>query len=191
MRKMEPKEPLEVRREMVDMHEGFKKSLSDKIGAEDYIAASWICCAIFEQRINRLMQKHIDQCPHKPFDDRKSPKIAAISVKIKCLECLVCKKYGGYANFDANLLGEIHDWCQERNKLTHQLINLNNYHDYNMRFQKLASDGIKLVDRLYEEVTKFRAWWGANQFDGEFPVSKNICDRKHHCVPERGDIADV
>ena len=75
MRKMEPKEPLEVRREMVDMHEGFKKSLSDKIGAEDYIAASWICYAIFEQRINRLMQKHIDQCPHKPFDDRKSPKI--------------------------------------------------------------------------------------------------------------------
>lgn len=188
---MKPKEPIEVRRKMADMHTGFRDNLSELMKSKNYIAASWICYSIFEQRTNRLMQKHIDQCTRSPFYNNKVRRIASISVKLKCLKCLVSNKYGGYADFDRNLLDEILVWCEKRNSLTHQLINLDNYQDYNERFRDLAESGAKLVDRLYAAATKFRQWFSAsNQFSGEFPVpkSKNVCDRKYHCVPEEGDI---
>lgn len=190
---MKPKEPLEDRLEMVNMHDGFQKNLSKLMEDENYIAATWICYSIFEQRTNRLMQKHIDQCGRKLFCENRRPQIASISVKLKCLKCLISHQYGGYADFDSTLPDDLLAWCQKRNDLTHKLINLNNYRDYNGKFQDLAESGVGLVKRLYAACTKFRKWWEENQYSGEFPVPnrKDICDRKYHCVPESGDIADI
>lgn len=54
-----------IRHEMVDMHNTYIDNLNKAFINKNYIETSWICYSIFEQRINRLIEKNIQYCPKK------------------------------------------------------------------------------------------------------------------------------
>lgn len=175
------KETLEVRREMAEMHDKFLEDLETAMKKKQYIEASWLCYAIFEQRINRLILKHICKCPKQPKAKNSAP--VSISTRINCIKELAQANYGGYGNFDFRLLCDIKEWCDDRNALVHGLVSLAHYKKYDEEFEAIAKKGIPLVYRLYEESTKLREWWYANEDFGEFPKVKCKC-KKQRCIYE-------
>lgn len=171
-------EPYEKRCEMAVMHDEFKRRLENAYEKGEYVEASWLCYAIFEQRIQRLIEKHIRKCP-RPKRNNNAP--VSISTKIKCIRNLSEAKYGGYENFDIELLDAISKWCTKRNSLVHSLLDISTYRQYDKDFRALAESGIPLVERLYSEVTKVRNWYYEKNF-GEFPIIK--CKCKTRCIIE-------
>ena len=51
-----------IRLEMVDMHNTYINNLETSFNNKNYIETSWICYSIFEQRVNRLIEKNIQYC---------------------------------------------------------------------------------------------------------------------------------
>ena len=177
---MKTMESYEVRLEMAHMHESYIERLHKAIGKAQYVEVSWLCYAIFEQRIARIMSKHISKCPKGKRSLKDHP--VSISTKILCLQKLTKLKYGPYQNFDPNLLKEINSWCKKRNDLIHGLVSLEHYKKYDMEFKELATSGVPLVEKLYQEATKVRDWCrDDNSFD-KFPEIKCRCG--HRCVFE-------
>lgn len=153
---MKPQESLEIRKEMVLMHNEYLDRLESALEKENYIEASWLCYAIFEQRINRLIQKYIIKCSKQ---ERNNNSTAAISTKIKCLKKAVENKYAGFDVYDLDLLDNILTWCRVRNSLVHDLVSLNKYKSFDAEFKKLAIEAKPLVKKIYEENTKHRQWY--------------------------------
>lgn len=176
---MKAKEKIMVRKEMVLMHEEFLSALDKAMQAENYVEATWLCYSIFEQRITRLIEKHISFCPRK----KKTKGVpASITTRISCLKKLVLSKYGGYEFFDKNILIEIEKWCNKRNDLVHGLVSIEHYKKYDSEFKDLAINGKPLVEKLYKEASKFRKWYYAENQFGVFPNIKCRCTQK--CIME-------
>ena len=178
---MKGREAYTVRAEMALMHDDFLSRLDRAMKKKQYVEASWLCYAIFEQRITRLILKHISQCPKQPKEKNSAP--VSISTKISCLKELVQAGYGGYAAFDSQLLSDLEKWCRTRNALVHGLVSLEHYKQYDKEFATLAKVGEPLVKRLYKESTKLREWWYTNKEFGTFPEFKCKC-KKQRCVYE-------
>lgn len=175
---MKPKEKLEIRKEMVSMHDEYLTRLNSALQAEMYVEAVWLCYSIFEQRITRLIEKHISYCPRQK---KVKGKPAAISTRIACVQHLIAVEYGGYKSFDSQLLSDILTWCERRNDLVHGLVTLDHYKKYDVEFKQLAHEGEPLVQKLYEEVSKFRKWYyEVNSFD-RFPEFYCRC-KKQKCI---------
>lgn len=171
-------ESYEYRCKMAVMHDDFKKRLEKAYNSEQYVEVTWLCYAIFEQRIHRLIKKHINKCP-RPKKTNTDP--VSISTKICCIRKLTKVGYGAYSNFDMKLLDEISKWCKSRNSLVHSLLDVSTYRNYDKDFKTLASEGVQLVDRLYEESTKVRDWYYVENF-GKFPDIKCKCTQR--CIIE-------
>lgn len=177
---MKPMESYEVRLEMAQMHDDFLERLDKAMKRKQYIEASWLCYAIFEQRITRIIEKHISQCPKAKRGKNENP--VGIATRILCLQKLVKQQYGPYANFDKELLKKIFAWCKRRNDLIHGLVSLEHYKKYDREFRALAESGEPLVKQLYAEAGKVREWCRAdNQFE-KFPDFKCRCG--HRCIFE-------
>lgn len=174
------KETLEVRREMAEMHDKFLDNLETAMKKKQYIEASWLCYAIFEQRIERIIEKHVKKCPKGKRQKEEKP--VSISTKLLCLKKLCKQKYGPYADFDKILLTDIKSWCNLRNDLIHGLVSLEHYRKYDKEFKELALSGEPLVKRLYKEATKVREWCREGHQLGKFPEMKCRCG--HRCVYE-------
>ena len=110
---------------------------------KQYTEASWLCYAIFEQRIGRIVEKHIKKCQKGRRSKNEKP--VSITTKLVCLKKLCKQKYGPYADFDKGLLDEIGVWCKQRNDLIHGLISLEHYKKYDKEFKNLATSGAPLV----------------------------------------------
>ena len=177
---MKQKEQLQELINMAVMHDEYKQKLYTAVNNKRYVEGVWLCYAIFEQRINRLIQKFIDECPVPPRDDDKT---VAITTRIQCIKKLVENKYGGFAGFDSGLLDEILVWCDRRNDLCHALVDLTKYKEYDKLFSDLCNDGVPLVTRLYSEATKIREWYKNNNTWPEFPNSKCRCKNKK-CIKQ-------
>lgn len=177
---MEPKESYEVRLEMASMHDVYIENLREAMKGARYVEASWLCYAIFEQRIARLILKHLDKCP---LEKKKKDVPVSISTKISCIKALIQNKYGGYAQMDSSLFEEIEKWCNSRNGLVHGLVSLEHYKHYDKEFEELAKSGAPIVERLYKEITKFRAWYYRDGEFGDFPKFKCKC-QKYRCIYE-------
>lgn len=177
---MKQRESLEVRKEMVEMHEIYRDRLKVAVDTKQFVEATWICYAIYEQRINRIIEKILPKCPIEA--PRKSNNSASISTRIKCLEQLILNSYGGLAKFDLSLLKDISDWCGERNSLVHNLVNLNEYKRFDADFETLAKQGVSLVDRIYKESTKFRKWFVAADLLPDFPTNHKCRCQKEQCI---------
>ena len=177
---MKPSEPYEVRLEMAEMHDTFLTNLNQAMKKKRYIEASWLCYAIFEQRTERLIRKHLIKCPKGKRGKDEKP--VGISTKLVCLKKLCKAKYGPYSEFDKDLLTEISAWCKQRNELIHGLVSLEHYRKYDKEVEDLAISGAPLVGRLYKEAAKVREWCrGDHQFE-KFPVIKCRC--AHRCICE-------
>lgn len=177
---MNPKESIDVRSEMVSMHNEYIDRLDKAMKYKRYVEASWLCYSLFEQRIKRLILKHITACPK---EKKKKGKDAAISTRIACLQELIAAEYGGYKNFDSELLPQISKWCERRNDLVHGLVSLEHYKEYDKEFKDLAVDGVPLVKLLYSESARFRKWWYSNSDLPPFPSFSCKCT-KQKCIYE-------
>ena len=178
---MKSKETYETRLEMAHMHDEFLERLDAAMKQHNYVEASWLCYAIFEQRITRIVEKHITKCPKQNRNDNKYH--VGIRTKITCLKKLSKVQYGAYANFDSKLLSEIAGWCKKRNTLMHGLVSLELYKKYDKEFKDLAESGTPMVKKLYEEASKVREWCRSDHKFGAFPVIKCRCE--YRCVYER------
>lgn len=176
------KESYEYRCQMAEMHDEFKKRLEDALAQEQYVEATWLCYAIFEQRTQRLIEKHIAKCPKQKRSSDAPP--VSISTKILCIKKLSKIGYGAYSGFDRKLLTEIIIWCKERNRLVHSLLRVDTYRSYDKDFKALACEGELLVNCLYEEATKVRNWCYSNNQFGKFPEIKCKCTNR--CILEEG-----
>ena len=166
--------------EMAQMHDSFLGKLRKAISEKQYVEASWLCYAIFEQRISRIIEKHIIKCPKGKRSKDEKP--TSISTRILCLKKLIKCEYGVYAEFDKSLLEDIDKWCKKRNRLIHGLVSLDHYKMYDEEFKELALAGAPLVERLYAEATKVREWC---RNDNQFPKFPEIkCRCAHRCVYE-------
>lgn len=176
---MQPKESYEIRCKMAEMHDEMQDKLDDAMEAKRYVEVSWLCYSIMEQRITRMIEKHISHCPKNPRSNRT---LAGISTRLECLKKLINKKYGAYANVDHELIVQIKHWCKERNILVHALLSLNTYKDYDEEFKRLAECGYPLVKKLYVEAGKVRDWSRENEFE-TFPKIKCRC-KDCRCIYE-------
>lgn len=177
---MKQRESIEIRKEMVEMHETYLDRLKTAMDTKQFVEATWICYAIYEQRINRIIEKILPKCPIEA--PRTSNNSASISTRIKCLEKLISKSYGGLAKFDLSLLEDISTWCDDRNSLVHDLVNLDEYKRFDADFEALAKRGVPLVNRIYEEGTKFRRWFVAADSLPAFPVKHKCRCKKEQCI---------
>lgn len=173
-------ESIEVRTEMAHMHDEYLRRLDVAMEQKQYVEASWLCYAIFEQRIARIMKKHIRRCPRGKRSSNEKP--VSITTKTICIKKLCKLKYGPYAQFDKKLMEDVEKWCSERNTLVHGLVSLDHYKRYDAEFKELAHSGQPLVDRLYEEAKRVRDWCNDGNSFGKFPEIKCRC--KHRCIRE-------
>jgi hypothetical protein len=176
---MKPNDSLEIRKEMVVMHEEYIGRLNDAMKNDQFVEASWLCYAIFEQRINRLIDKFLYKCPKK---QRVNGTSVSISVRIICLEKLIRLDYGGFSTYDVTLLPEIKRWCKTRNELVHGLVSLDHYQNYDEEFKRLAESGQPLVNRLYKENRKFRKWFMETDELAPFPYEG--CRNDNQCIKQ-------
>jgi hypothetical protein len=176
---MKPKETLEIRAEMAIMHEEYIERLSNAYDSGNYIETVWICYAVFEQRVNRLIVKYIDNCT---IPERVDNKTVSISTRIKCLERLIDMNYGAFNGRKKDIFNKIFNWCNKRNELVHGLVNLKHYKKYDDEFKELAEQGVPLVFELYDFCTDFReCWYKQNDEKEEFPMKKCKC-KKQKCL---------
>lgn len=176
---MKAREEYAIRAQMAEMHEEYIERMSTAYDKKNYVETVWLCYAIFEQRISRLIAKYIDKCVVPERTDNKS---AAISTRIKCLRKLTNSKYGAFDGFDFTVVDRVSKWCDDRNELVHGLVSLGHYKQYDKEFKKLADEGVPLVFELYDACTDFRTKWYALKDDpGEFPMKKCQC-KKNKCI---------
>lgn len=179
---MQPKDSLQVRKEMVKMHDEYLEKLGEAMANEKYIEASWLCYAIFEQRTTRILEKVVSACPKNENED-KDKDFASISVRLKCIKHLIDKEYGIFSSLDKTLFSRIQEWCKQRNELTHGLISLDHYKNFEMEFKSLAEDGQNLILPLYDANKMIREWHNSVEVLPMFPEFK--CNRKYKCLKEK------
>lgn len=170
-------ENLKTRKEMVKMHDEYLKRLDEAINNNRYIEASWLCYAIIEQRVSRLILKNLKNCKK---NKRTKDNTASIKVRLNCIINLIKKNYNNLGQLDIELFQKIKKWCELRNDLTHDLVSLDKYKCYDDEFKKLASDGYNLIKELYKESSKYRnLWYHADGCLEAFPES---CKSKQQCI---------
>ena len=170
-----------IRLEMVDMHNTYINNIETSINNKNYIETAWICYSIFEQRVNRLLEKNIQYC-QKEKKEKGRP--ASISTRITCIIHLIENKYNGLENLNKRLFNDILVWCDKRNNLVHDLVKLDRYKNYDNEFYELATNGIELVKKMYDEISKYRKlWYGLPEPINQFPKFKCKCGKR--CIYEK------
>lgn len=172
---MKPREDYETRTKMAEMHDIYQERLRMAYEQQNYVETVWLCYAIFEQRVNRLIAKYIDQCPKK---ERDNDKTAAITTRMNCIKRLVKEKYGAFDGFDISVIKRVEQWCRVRNDLVHGLVELKHYKKYDKEFEALAKAGVPLVQELYDACTELRnQWYCMDEESAEFPAEKCKCGK--------------
>ncbi|MGI6263946.1 MAG: hypothetical protein ACOYJY_00560 [Acutalibacteraceae bacterium] len=170
-------ESILTRREMAVMHNVFDRDLKKAWENEAYVDVSWLCYATIEQRVARMLQKHLSGCP---VHSKRKGVPASINTRIKCVKHLIRAQYGGFALLDVKVFDRLLTWIDKRNKLTHGLVSLDHYCWYKDEFQVLAKQGYALIKPLYKQTKILRDWEHKNpDFEQPFPFK---CDLKNQCV---------
>lgn len=164
---MKPKETLEIRTQMAEMHDDILLRIDSAIKKKQSIEACWLCYACFESRVNRTLEKVSEHCIGRKC--YQNPKVG-IKRKIECLKRLKKLNYMGMEVFDNQTLGEIVTWCRERDILVHALVTLNNYYGMDKKFLDLAKKGKPLVEAIYSQTTIFRNCYYKLENAPLFPV---------------------
>lgn len=179
---MEPSETYLERIAMAEMHGNVQERIKKAYDSENYIECCWLCYACFESRVDRTMNKICCGCSKAQRADARH---IGISTKLSCLNRLRRSDYSLFKGADLTEITNIISWCEDRNKLIHELVSLDRYDKSDYQFKNLAKRGMGLVSRLYTSVSIFRDnYYEASEvpeFD-ENVVSK--CSLKTKCVKE-------
>ena len=177
---MESTEPMESRLERVDMHNYFLDRIKKSVENKNYIEASWLIYACFENRFFRTLEKYKSYCKYcrgKSKCNKKGKNELALITKIKCVSRL--HENGVPCVVDAfrkELFDEIIVWTNGRNDLMHELLTLDFYEDIDVKFRKNAETGMKLLDETYRSCTKFRELFYDRDYEFVFPEkAMDVC----------------
>lgn len=170
---MKSTEKYEEREKRVDMHNFFIAKIDDAMKSKRYIEASWLIYSCFENRYFRTVEKIKGQCKYSGGKCKKASNELALRTKITCIqrlanevECICFSK-----NFPNDLLEQTKKWVKDRNKLMHNLLQLECYENLDAEFKKSATTGKALLEQTYNCCTKFRADYYAEGYSFEFPIS--------------------
>lgn len=179
---MEPKEPIETRKQMAEMHESVINRIESAYRNGQYIEVCWLCYACFESRINRTLIKMIPGCSRPVRQDGRS---IGITTKLECYARLIKSGYPLLKGEDINLINIVKGWCAERNKLIHEMVTLENYKNIDKSFENLAKRGKALVHRLYSLSTDVReSFYSANTIPPFNDSVMKPCKLKCRCIKE-------
>lgn len=177
---MEPKEPIEIRKEMAIMHDEVLARIQSAYKRGQFFEVCWLCYGCFENRINRSLEKICSGCSKPARTDNTR---IGITTKIDCLLRLMKQKYSPLQDEDRDLISTIKGWCAERNNLTHGIISLDQYFRLDKEFENLAKRGVPLVKKLYSFGTDVREYYyGADQIPEFDSKTQKTCRLKVKCI---------
>lgn len=153
---MDPKESLEIRQQMAEMHNSVIKRIDKAYKDKQYIEVCWLCYACFESRVNRVLLKICSGC-NKP--KRKDKRNIGITTKLECYVRLIKSHYPPLSKENIDLINTVKGWCKERNDLIHGMVSLEYYNDADKKFESLAKRGKTLVTRMYSLGTDVREYY--------------------------------
>ena len=179
---MEPKESLEIRYLMAEMHESVLKRIDSAYKSKQYIEVCWLCYACFESRVNRALVKICAGCSKQK---RTNNRPVGISSKLECYARLIRNNYPPLVKEDYNLVNTVKGWCKERNDLIHGMVSLAHYNEADKKFESLAKRGMTLVKRMYSLGADVRNYYYQAEEIPEFPekVVKS-CRLTSKCIKE-------
>lgn len=169
---MKSTEEKNIRLEMLNMHDFFLNKINVAIKEKNHIEASWLIYACMENRFFRTLQKYKKSCNYCKGNSKckKSTNQLALSTKIACIQRLSDKSVNCISdNFSKELLVNIKNWVKRRNTLMHDLLSLETYNGMDKDFEKSASEGLILLNELYDSCTKFRASFYNEEYEFIFP----------------------
>lgn len=170
---MKSTEKYDERKKRVDMHNFFISKIDDAMKDKRYIEASWLIYSCFENRYFRTVEKIKGQCKYSGGKCKKASNDLALKTKINCIQRLAndntCFCFSN--NFQNKLFEDTKKWVNKRNRLMHNLLQLEYYENIDSEFECIATDGRMLLEKTYSCCTKFRADYYAEGYSFEFPVS--------------------
>ena len=170
---MKSTEKYEDREKRVDMHNFFISKIDDAMKNKRYIEASWLIYSCFENRYFRTVEKIKEQCKYSGGKCKKASNELALRTKITCIQRIAkdssCTCFS--KNFPDELLEQTKKWVKDRNKLMHNLLQLEYYENMDSEFEKSATTGKALLEQTYACCTKFREDFYTEGYTFEFPVS--------------------
>lgn len=179
---MEPKESIEIRCAMAEMHDSVLERIDHAFEREQYIEVCWLCYACFESRVNRVLSKICVGCTKQRRTNNRS---VGITTKLECYARLIKSKYPPLLKEDVNLIHTVKGWCIERNKLIHGMVSLDTYGNADRNFENLAKRGRTLVKRMYSLGTDVRNFYYATDV---MPVFEECvvkaCKLQTKCIVE-------
>lgn len=179
---MEPKEPLEIRTQMAEMHESVIKRINEAYNDKQYIEVCWLCYACFESRVNRMMEKICSGCSKV---EKKDNRKIGITTKLECYVRLIRNGYAPMKDENENLVNTVKGWCKERNDLIHGMVSLEFYNDADKKFASLAKRGKTLVERMYKLGTDVRTYYYEAADIPKFPAAViEKCPLHYKCIKE-------
>ena len=179
---MNPKESLEIRKQMAEMHASVLKRIEDSYKNKQFIEVCWLCYACFESRVNRVLMKICTGCTK---ESRKDNRKIGITTKLECYVRLIKSGYPPLKEENVDLINTVKGWCKERNDLIHGMVSLEYYNDADKRFESLAKRGKTLVSRMYSLGKDVREYYYTVDEIPLFPdeiVKK--CSLNYKCIKE-------
>ena len=169
---MKSTEQKEERLKRVDMHKFFIEKIDDAMKNKRYIEASWLIYSCFENRYFRTIAKIKDQCKYSGGKCKKASNELALRTKINCIGRIAnntsCICFAN--NFPVELLESTKKWVKKRNKLMHDLLQLEYYEDMDKLFEESAVTGRELLLKTYDCCTAFRKDFYADGYVFVFPL---------------------
>ena len=157
----------------VDMHNFFMEKIDDAMKSKRFIEATWLIYSCFENRYFRTIEKIKSQCKYSGRKCKKASNELALSTKISCIKRLSedssCTCFSN--NFPAQLLDDTKLWVKERNRLIHNLLQLEYYENMDAEFEECAIKGQALLQRTYDCCTRFRKDFYTEGYVFAFPAS--------------------
>ena len=177
---MEPKESIEIRKQMAEMHDNVLKRINIAYENKQYIEVCWLCYACFESRVNRVLEKICSGCSK---EKRTKKHHVGITTKLSCYARLIKNKYPPLQKEDYQLINTVKGWCKERNDLIHGMVSLEFYNDADKKFANLATRGITLVKRMYSLSTEVREYYyRADSIPPFNEEAVSVCKLKYRCI---------
>lgn len=172
---MRSTESMEQRIAMVDMHQFFLEKIDAAIARGNGIEASWLIYSCLENRYFRTLKKFKKKCKYckKGGKCRSNSNQLALSTKIDCVSRLLDAGVSSISDsFDKGLIQRTKEWVKRRNKLTHNLLSLENYQQiFDEKFNDLAEEGKTLLQETYVSCTSFRDKFYTEGYEFVFPES--------------------
>ena len=179
---MNPKESLEIRMKMAEMHDSVLNRINNAYNNRQFIEVCWLCYACFESRVNRVLLKICPGCTKEP---RKDNRRIGITTKLECYVRLIKGSYPPLIKENVDLINTLKGWCIERNNLIHGMVSLEYYNDADKRFESLAKRGKNLVNKMYTLGADVREYYYSVDEIPMFPegiVTK--CSLNYKCIKE-------